>query len=875
MYEAFYKLAGDPFRLLPDPEVFFPHRSCARAWAFMRYALKRAEGIVVVTGPPGSGKTSLAERMARESSPASTLCVRLVADGLDATELLRRLGYAFGLSVEGMDRARLAHRLERYLLDFEQAHRRALVIIDEAQMLDRASLEALRLLTDLQSRAQPVMQLFLFGQEPLEDIMRAPDMAQFQQRVIAGCRLQPMSLTETKAYLEYRLGHAAWRGDPAIDGAAVAAIHHFSGGLPRHVNKIGSRLLLHGCTVEKHALTRADVVVVVNDLRNELLAPHGQSALPSIAAAAAQDAVTAGLALVARHGDDAAAEVARSEPLNTQFVDEDRPPSAHADVPKFRHPGNGIGSRDVTAGRFYMRNAVRRPRGSRLLRLLRDAIRGVGVAMLAFARALPDHAATAGRWGGMLRQQWKPSLQRVGSTVRESVSRMDMTWRPSQLQGLSLVALVAGVAVIFGVIGGGEDAESKDAMASLALQNPVARDEPSLDVLSPNRSSAYLASALFGGQDDLARASEVEGGSLLGIPYAAESPNSSSALTEVRRTGIDVGQLLPSVVARSVSDGLASTVVDSGSTLEMWAFARPNVGSTDQTLTYRLSGGLESMEQGAQRSGEDQATADDVVQAAEPTTRVAPHNDIDTGMLKKRIAVIIGDQKGIDPGFVRLLPSTAAGSPSAGLVSRDVTSAPADAGKRPASDLSSTGTFEGNSQGELLSTEDRDERQQLAVVEDDSALTTADTGSKEDIGNLLAQAQTAFKKDRLLLPDKESAAYYYRRALSLAPNNRLARHGLDRIVRRYAELAESALEKGNFDKAERFRQRANRVVPGHQTVDELGQRIADMQAALREQRLAAVESDDMSAEMKEPRKEPEPDKRSRNAFEVLMGLVNN
>ena len=147
MYEAYYKLSSDPFRLLPDPSVCYPHRSCAKAWAYLRYALKRGEGIVVVTGPPGSGKTTLAERLLNEINPAKTVSAHLVANDLNATDLLRKLAYSLGLAAEGLDRAMLAFRIERYLIELEHSSRRALVVIDEAQTLSHQSLEAVRLLT--------------------------------------------------------------------------------------------------------------------------------------------------------------------------------------------------------------------------------------------------------------------------------------------------------------------------------------------------------------------------------------------------------------------------------------------------------------------------------------------------------------------------------------------------------------------------------------------------------------------------------------------------------------------------------------------------------------------------------------------------------
>ena len=119
--------------------------------------------VVIVSCRPGSGKTTLAERLLNGLNPAETLSVRLIANDLGPGDLLRKLAYSFGLPAEGMDRAMLAHRMERYLIELEHRNRRALVLIDEAQTLPHDSLEAMRLLTDIQSNSRPVLQLFLLG----------------------------------------------------------------------------------------------------------------------------------------------------------------------------------------------------------------------------------------------------------------------------------------------------------------------------------------------------------------------------------------------------------------------------------------------------------------------------------------------------------------------------------------------------------------------------------------------------------------------------------------------------------------------------------------------------------------------------------------
>jgi type II secretory pathway predicted ATPase ExeA len=273
MYEKFYGLSHDPFRLLPDSGVCYPHRSSASAWAYLRYALKRGEGIVVVTGAPGSGKTTLAHRLLNEVDEKKVFAVSLVADDLSPSELLLKVGYAMGLSVEGKDRAMMTMMIEQHLHEMRQAGRRVLLLIDEAQSLSHQALETARRLSDLQEESKSMFQLILFGQEQLESALTSPDMEQFQHRVIARCQLQPMTAQETKAYLRYRLSAADWKGNPSFNGQAVMAIHHFSRGLPRHINKICSRLLLHAASEEKVALDENDVKVVVSDLRNERLGP--------------------------------------------------------------------------------------------------------------------------------------------------------------------------------------------------------------------------------------------------------------------------------------------------------------------------------------------------------------------------------------------------------------------------------------------------------------------------------------------------------------------------------------------------------------------------------------------------------------------------
>ncbi len=273
MYESFYQLAANPFRLAPDPNFCFSHSGYKRAREYLEYVLEQGEGFVMVTGRPGTGKTMLAETFLDEIDVKQVTAKRITASNYSADDLLRSVAYAYGIEATNIDLATLRHQIQRYLLCQEQAGRRVLLIIDEAQALQHSALEELRILADLQSGSRLMLQLFLIGQESLQDLMRAPEMEQFQQRVIANYHLEPLNLVDSKAYIEFRLIAAGWSGDPDFTGNAVYSIYQLSRGVPRLINKICNRLLLLGYGKGAHTLDVADVAAISTEMRDELLVP--------------------------------------------------------------------------------------------------------------------------------------------------------------------------------------------------------------------------------------------------------------------------------------------------------------------------------------------------------------------------------------------------------------------------------------------------------------------------------------------------------------------------------------------------------------------------------------------------------------------------
>jgi type II secretory pathway predicted ATPase ExeA len=273
MYKRFYQLVTNPFRLAPEPDFCFSHTGYRCAREYLEFALAQGEGFVMVTGRPGTGKTMLIETFLKGINASEVAARRIAVSNYGAADLLRAVAYAYGIDAAGMDKGTLRYRIQQYFIEQEQMGRRVLLIIDEAQTLSHAALEELRILADLQTQSRLMLQLFLVGQDSLQELMRSPEMEQFQQRVIANYKLVPLNLKDTRSYIEHRLLQAGWQGDPEFSSAAVTGIYQLSKGVPRHINKICNRLLLLGFGKGSHAINEKDVKEISAEMHHEQLAP--------------------------------------------------------------------------------------------------------------------------------------------------------------------------------------------------------------------------------------------------------------------------------------------------------------------------------------------------------------------------------------------------------------------------------------------------------------------------------------------------------------------------------------------------------------------------------------------------------------------------
>lgn len=280
VYNSFYKLKGQPFRLSPDHRFSYYHPSFDNAQAYLKYAVSEGEGFVAITGEPGTGKTTLIGSLLADMDMSRVNVATLTNVQLDSYNLLSMILDEFNLNHSEASRVSPLSVLKQFLIEQYKKNHRSIMIVDEAQGLPPASLEELRLISNLQYENKLLLQVFLVGQGPLMDMIRAPGLEQLHQRLIAAAHLKPLEFDETVAYVEHRLRMVGWEKDPLFTDEAMNLIHKFSGGVPRRINLICHRLFLNGGLKQKHELVGADALHVIVELHREgLLTPGARKAL--------------------------------------------------------------------------------------------------------------------------------------------------------------------------------------------------------------------------------------------------------------------------------------------------------------------------------------------------------------------------------------------------------------------------------------------------------------------------------------------------------------------------------------------------------------------------------------------------------------------
>jgi putative secretion ATPase (PEP-CTERM system associated) len=270
MYTDFYQLTGRPFQLTPDPQFYFDTATHRKAMAYLTYGLSQGEGFIIITGDVGAGKTTLVGHLMETIDRSTLVAAKIVTTQLDADSMLKMVAAAFGIPIDGTDKSGILTRIEQFLRGHHRERRRVLLIVDEAQNLPIAALEELRMLSNFQEGTQALLQMFLLGQPEFRDqLAMSSELEQLRQRVIATHHLEPMTREELPDYIAHRLTICGWNGRPLFTQQAFDAMYDYSGGVPRRLNNLASRVLLFGALEERDEIDETIVNEVIDDLRRD------------------------------------------------------------------------------------------------------------------------------------------------------------------------------------------------------------------------------------------------------------------------------------------------------------------------------------------------------------------------------------------------------------------------------------------------------------------------------------------------------------------------------------------------------------------------------------------------------------------------------
>ncbi|MGV6819598.1 MAG: ExeA family protein [Parvularcula sp.] len=263
MYEAHFNLTRKPFASHPEPEMLYWAEGHKMAHTMLNYGLSATNGIVVISGEIGSGKTTLLSHLFNEDQSGHVLGRLNGGVGL-ADDTAAWVLFGFGYDVSGVSSTQSLTRLREFLDQADGQGRKAVLFIDEAQLLSDKAIEDLRLLSDMQIDGHPVMQLVLLGQPELARKLNQPHLLQFRQRIVSHYHLKAFSPDETRGYVLARIERAG--GSPDLFSEdALAAIHGKTGGVPRRINVLCDTALVYAFAQGAAQVTEQTLNNVMND----------------------------------------------------------------------------------------------------------------------------------------------------------------------------------------------------------------------------------------------------------------------------------------------------------------------------------------------------------------------------------------------------------------------------------------------------------------------------------------------------------------------------------------------------------------------------------------------------------------------------------
>ncbi len=273
MYKAFFHLTGNPFELTPDPAFLFGTRRHNEALAALYYGVRRHKGFVVVTGEVGTGKTLLLRCLLRLLKESKDIAYAYLFNSrLTSTEFLQYVLSDFGFSTSGKNKAELLLELSQFLVKRGSQKLTTVLIVDEAHHLSAEILEEVRLLTNLETAEDKLLQIVLVGQPELDLKLDSVGLRQLKQRIALRARLESLDLEETKGYVERRLQIAGMsQPDAVFPEEAMSAVFLRSRGFPRLINTICENALIGAYAKQMRIVTPEIINTVADEFRLDVV----------------------------------------------------------------------------------------------------------------------------------------------------------------------------------------------------------------------------------------------------------------------------------------------------------------------------------------------------------------------------------------------------------------------------------------------------------------------------------------------------------------------------------------------------------------------------------------------------------------------------
>jgi len=265
MYYAFFGLTQPPFKITPDTDFFFEGGNRGAVLEALIYAITQGEGIIKVTGEVGSGKTMLC-RVLQARLPRSVETVYLANPSVSPEEILHAIAFELQLPI-ARDAGRLVvmHALNEYLLARHAEGRQVVIFVEESQGMPLATLEEIRLLSNLETKQHKLLQIVLFGQPELDENLRKPEIRQLRERITHSVSLGPLNADEVRSYIAFRLRAAGYHGPDLFSPRVVRYMTNATGGLTRRINIVADKALLAAFAENTHNVSAKHVRAAVQD----------------------------------------------------------------------------------------------------------------------------------------------------------------------------------------------------------------------------------------------------------------------------------------------------------------------------------------------------------------------------------------------------------------------------------------------------------------------------------------------------------------------------------------------------------------------------------------------------------------------------------